>query len=72
MTRSCRHRYLARPVPPLPRASHTRCRCPTPPPAARQGVNFMEKSVSLRGHEVTFSIWDIGGHKVPKEEASVV
>mmetsp|Transcript_10756 Transcript_10756/g.31188 ORF Transcript_10756/g.31188 Transcript_10756/m.31188 type:complete len:230 (-) Transcript_10756:137-826(-) len=28
-----------------------------------QGVNFMEKSVSLRGHEVTFSIWDIGGHK---------
>ena len=23
----------------------------------------MEKSVSLRGHEVTFSIWDIGGHK---------
>ena len=28
-----------------------------------QGVNFMEKTVSMRGHEVTFSIWDIGGHK---------
>ena len=28
-----------------------------------QGVNFMEKTVSIRGHEVTFSIWDIGGHK---------
>ena len=26
-----------------------------------QGVNFMEKSVSLGGLEVTFSIWDIGG-----------
>uniref|UniRef100_A0A7S0J1F9 Septum-promoting GTP-binding protein 1 n=1 Tax=Calcidiscus leptoporus TaxID=127549 RepID=A0A7S0J1F9_9EUKA len=30
---------------------------------ATQGINFMEKTVSLRGHEVTFSIWDIGGHK---------
>jgi len=28
-----------------------------------QGVNFMEKTVSIRGHEVTFSIWDIGGDK---------
>ena len=34
------------------------------------GVNFMEKTVSLRSgsvdgssHDVTFSIWDIGGHK---------
>jgi GTP-binding protein of the ras superfamily involved in termination of M-phase len=26
-----------------------------------QGVNFMEKSVTLGGQEVTFSIWDIGG-----------
>jgi len=30
---------------------------------ATQGVNFMEKEVSMRGgaHTVTFSIWDIGG-----------
>mmetsp|Transcript_14714 Transcript_14714/g.36756 ORF Transcript_14714/g.36756 Transcript_14714/m.36756 type:complete len:283 (-) Transcript_14714:341-1189(-) len=32
-----------------------------------QGVNFMEKTVTLRGRgmsqDVTFSIWDIGGHK---------
>jgi GTP-binding protein of the ras superfamily involved in termination of M-phase len=27
-----------------------------------QGVNFMEKSVALDDQEVTFSIWDIGGH----------
>ena len=26
-----------------------------------QGVSFMEKSVSLGGQEITFSIWDIGG-----------
>lgn len=26
-----------------------------------QGVNFMERVVSLQGHELTFSIWDIGG-----------
>ena len=26
-----------------------------------QGVNFMERVVSLEGHEVTFSVWDIGG-----------
>lgn len=26
-----------------------------------QGINFMEKSISLGGQEVTFSIWDIGG-----------
>lgn len=26
-----------------------------------QGVSFMEKTVSLGGQEVTFSIWDIGG-----------
>mmetsp|Transcript_31162 Transcript_31162/g.51645 ORF Transcript_31162/g.51645 Transcript_31162/m.51645 type:complete len:253 (-) Transcript_31162:321-1079(-) len=28
-----------------------------------QGVNFMEKTISIREHPVTFSIWDIGGHK---------
>jgi len=28
-----------------------------------QGVNFMEKTVAIRGKEVVFSIWDIGGHK---------
>ncbi len=26
-----------------------------------QGVNFMEKTVSVQGHEITFSVWDIGG-----------
>jgi|EP00769_Ergobibamus_cyprinoides_P003532 GTP-binding protein of the ras superfamily involved in termination of M-phase len=25
------------------------------------GVNFMEKSISLRGNPITFSIWDLGG-----------
>ncbi|KAL1507058.1 hypothetical protein AB1Y20_007920 [Prymnesium parvum] len=28
-----------------------------------QGVNFMERTVSMQGHELTFSIWDIGGHE---------
>ena len=28
-----------------------------------QGVNFMERSVSVQGNELTFSIWDIGGDK---------
>uniref|UniRef100_A0A7S3DD28 Uncharacterized protein n=1 Tax=Palpitomonas bilix TaxID=652834 RepID=A0A7S3DD28_9EUKA len=27
------------------------------------GVNFMEKTVSVRGTMITFSIWDLGGHK---------
>ncbi|KAI9314486.1 GTPase Spg1 [Dichotomocladium elegans] len=27
------------------------------------GVNFMEKSVDIRGTEITFSIWDLGGQK---------
>jgi len=27
------------------------------------GVNFMEKSVSIRGTEITFSIWDLGGQR---------
>mmetsp|Transcript_29029 Transcript_29029/g.88711 ORF Transcript_29029/g.88711 Transcript_29029/m.88711 type:complete len:190 (-) Transcript_29029:2323-2892(-) len=26
------------------------------------GVNFMEKSITLRSTAVTFSIWDLGGH----------
>mmetsp|Transcript_8793 Transcript_8793/g.17724 ORF Transcript_8793/g.17724 Transcript_8793/m.17724 type:complete len:268 (+) Transcript_8793:36-839(+) len=26
-----------------------------------QGVNFMENTVSVQGHEITFSVWDIGG-----------
>mmetsp|Transcript_16683 Transcript_16683/g.67287 ORF Transcript_16683/g.67287 Transcript_16683/m.67287 type:complete len:219 (+) Transcript_16683:283-939(+) len=26
------------------------------------GVNFMEKSITLRKTEITFSIWDLGGH----------
>jgi len=27
------------------------------------GVNFMEKKVSLRNTQITFSIWDLGGQK---------
>ncbi len=27
------------------------------------GVNFMEKSIALRGTEVRFSIWDLGGQR---------
>jgi len=27
------------------------------------GVNFMEKTISLRDTEITFSIWDLGGQK---------
>eukprot|EP00339_Tiarina_fusa_P020120 CAMPEP_0117009316 /NCGR_PEP_ID=MMETSP0472-20121206/8500_1 /TAXON_ID=693140 ORGANISM="Tiarina fusus, Strain LIS" /NCGR_SAMPLE_ID=MMETSP0472 /ASSEMBLY_ACC=CAM_ASM_000603 /LENGTH=200 /DNA_ID=CAMNT_0004711571 /DNA_START=30 /DNA_END=632 /DNA_ORIENTATION=+ len=27
------------------------------------GVNFMDKTVSVRGTEITFSIWDLGGQK---------
>jgi len=27
------------------------------------GVNFMEKSISIRGTEITFSIWDLGGQR---------
>ena len=27
------------------------------------GVNFMEKSITLRSNEITFSVWDLGGQK---------
>jgi GTP-binding protein of the ras superfamily involved in termination of M-phase len=27
------------------------------------GVNFMEKTISIRNTEVTFSIWDLGGQR---------
>lgn len=27
------------------------------------GVNFMEKTISIKGSEITFSIWDLGGQK---------
>ena len=27
------------------------------------GVNFMEKTISIRGAEITFSIWDLGGQR---------
>ena len=27
------------------------------------GVNFMEKSISLRNTDITFSIWDLGGQR---------
>ena len=26
-----------------------------------QGVNFSEKTIHIQGHEITFSVWDIGG-----------
>jgi GTP-binding protein of the ras superfamily involved in termination of M-phase len=28
-----------------------------------KGVNFLEKTVSLRHTEITFSIWDLGGQR---------
>eukprot|EP01133_Synstelium_polycarpum_P006727 gene6727-7820_t len=31
------------------------------------GVNFMEKTISIRGTEITFSIWDLGGQRDVKE-----
>lgn len=27
------------------------------------GVNFMEKTISIRNNEITFSIWDLGGQR---------
>ena len=27
------------------------------------GVNFMEKTVSIRNANITFSIWDLGGQR---------
>ncbi|KAL7713777.1 Cell cycle-associated GTPase [Entamoeba marina] len=27
------------------------------------GVNFMEKTISLKGKDVTFSVWDLGGQR---------
>lgn len=27
----------------------------------KKGVNFMEKTISIRQTEITFSIWDLGG-----------
>eukprot|EP01107_Rhizomastix_libera_P003009 TRINITY_DN1528_c0_g1_i1.p1 TRINITY_DN1528_c0_g1~~TRINITY_DN1528_c0_g1_i1.p1 ORF type:complete len:200 (-),score=52.74 TRINITY_DN1528_c0_g1_i1:155-754(-) len=27
------------------------------------GVNFMEKTITLRNNEITFSIWDLGGQR---------
>ncbi|KAH3758832.1 small GTPase [Pelomyxa schiedti] len=27
------------------------------------GVNFMEKTISLRNNDITFSIWDLGGQR---------
>eukprot|EP00027_Filamoeba_sp_ATCC50430_P000982 CAMPEP_0168554984 /NCGR_PEP_ID=MMETSP0413-20121227/8080_1 /TAXON_ID=136452 /ORGANISM="Filamoeba nolandi, Strain NC-AS-23-1" /LENGTH=203 /DNA_ID=CAMNT_0008585779 /DNA_START=61 /DNA_END=672 /DNA_ORIENTATION=+ len=27
------------------------------------GVNFMEKTISVKGNEITFSIWDLGGQR---------
>lgn len=30
---------------------------------AFKGVNFMEKTISIRNTEITFSIWDLGGQR---------
>ena len=41
--------------------------CSSPPIAKRVrvsvGVNFMEKTISIRNTEITFSIWDLGGQR---------
>lgn len=55
-------------TPPAPRAqdSHSEgenerfARLTTTPTA---GVNFMEKTISIRNTEITFSIWDLGGQR---------
>ena len=31
--------------------------------ADEPGVNFMEKTISIRNTEITFSIWDLGGQR---------
>jgi GTP-binding protein of the ras superfamily involved in termination of M-phase len=31
---------------------------------SNKGVNFMEKTISIRGTEITFSIWDLGGTRI--------
>lgn len=31
--------------------------------AVPAGVNFMEKTISIRNTEITFSIWDLGGQR---------
>jgi len=31
--------------------------------SAREGVNFMEKTISVRRTTITFSIWDLGGQR---------
>lgn len=33
------------------------------------GVNFMEKTISIRNTEITFSIWDLGGQKVSPQKS---
>ena len=33
------------------------------PSLIRTGVNFMEKTISIRNTEITFSIWDLGGQR---------
>src|SRR3954464_15198730 len=37
-------------------------RCPSQPNHC-VGVNFMEKTISIRNTEITFSIWDLGGQR---------
>ena len=33
------------------------------PEISETGVNFMEKTVSIRNANITFSIWDLGGQR---------
>jgi hypothetical protein len=34
-------------------------------PFIASGVNFMEKTISVRRTTITFSIWDLGGQSPP-------
>jgi GTP-binding protein of the ras superfamily involved in termination of M-phase len=36
---------------------------PAPQQLTGAGVNFMEKTISIRNTEITFSIWDLGGQR---------
>lgn len=47
---------------PWVRNKHDHCICCTPANHLA-GVNFMEKTISIRNTEITFSIWDLGGQR---------
>ncbi|CAB1111173.1 unnamed protein product [Ectocarpus sp. CCAP 1310/34] len=63
MKNDARTNCLSRAIIPVAAAVLPRC-----PPRACQsirapGVNFMEKTITLRNTEITFSIWDLGGQR---------